>query len=134
MAQFPREQGAASRIPLISFSTEKDGRIATPVLRSMYLALDQVVTALAGRLSLGTGVDGAHTGHLDWQARAFTAPSVADTAFEVAHGLGRTPIGYVVIYQSLPGSLYADVSRGWTDEMVYLKSDAADAAFRVLLI
>ena len=133
MAQFERTAGAANRISLVPLSVDKDGQATPPVVRSLYQAVDKVLTTLAGRLSLGTGTDGEHTGHLDGQVRAFTTPAVADTAFEVAHGLGRTPIGYVVIYQSLPGSLYADVSRGWTEEMVYLKSDAAGAAFRVLL-
>lgn len=128
MALFPRESGAANRVPLVPYDPK------SPTLeRSMYNAVDQLRSLLAGRLTVGAGGNGAHAGNFDWQEREFVS-GLATKPFDVPHGLGRTPRGYIVIYQNFPASLYADTSRGWTDEMVYLVSDTDTVTFRVLLI
>lgn len=54
------------------------------------------------------------------------------TEFNVAHTLGKIPLGYIVTGQDGPGTLYDGATA--TDKVtLYLKSDAATTTFRLLV-
>jgi len=51
----------------------------------------------------------------------------ANTKITVSHSLSKVPIGYIVINQSVAGSLYDD-GTAWTNTKIYLKFNVAGAA------
>jgi hypothetical protein len=55
-----------------------------------------------------------------------------DTEFSFAHGLDRTPRGFLIINQDKAGSFYAGTT-AWDDTDIYLKCSAATVAFTVLV-
>lgn len=130
MALFPRDGGQANPPPLERFATERDNKtVPLGVLRSIHKALDKLRATVAGRLSFGTFIDGGHTGNFDGQFREFTSTT---RDMEVPHGLGRVPTGWLPIDQNAGGHLFRDVTKGWTEEVAYLSSDAVGVTFRVI--
>lgn len=98
----------------------------------------QTVETLArrfnGLISLGDGVSFNWAGNIDAQTLHFVTPAVADTAFEIPHGLSRIPVGVIVVRQTAVGTLY-DPADGlaWTDGSLVWKCSAANVAFTVLV-
>lgn len=69
------------------------------------------------------------------QLKSFTSDAVANTEFAVAHTLGRTPTGRVILYQDKAGDLYQGPSTGtaWTSTNLYFKCNVASVTFYVLI-
>jgi hypothetical protein len=57
----------------------------------------------------------------------------ADTARDIAHGLGRVPTGVVVVLQS-GGVVTATKVAEWTADLAYLSADTADTQARIYFI
>ena len=57
----------------------------------------------------------------------------ADTEFTVAHGLGATPTGYIVVSIDKAGIVYKG-STAWDATNMYLKCSAANAALKLIPI
>lgn len=55
-----------------------------------------------------------------------------DTEFSVNHGLGSVPTGYIVISRDKAATIY-DSTTAWTIENIYLKSNVATVAIRLLI-
>ena len=62
---------------------------------------------------------------------SFTSNGVADTETTVAHSLGRVPTGVYVYEQDKAGSLYK--SKAFDANNIYMKSDVATVAFKVIV-
>ena len=58
---------------------------------------------------------------------------LADSEFSVAHGLGRTPVGYFIIGRDCACSVY-DGGSANTATTLYLRCSVANAALKVLII
>lgn len=54
------------------------------------------------------------------------------TEFSISHGLGKIPLGYIVIGQSGAGSVY-DGTTPNTKDILYLKSDVSSKTFRLFV-
>lgn len=57
----------------------------------------------------------------------------ADTPREVAHGLGEVPDGYLVLW-ALVGDVNAENLTTWTDELAFLRADAANTRARIIFV
>ncbi len=82
-----------------------------------------------GSLSLGTGSGVA--GNLNARFLSVTTNAAADTESAFAHGLGRVPVGYIVVRNGNGGVVYGGVT-AWTAENIYLR--CTTASNQVLLI
>lgn len=91
---------------------------------------------LQGRIRLGDGGDGTSGENIAGQFQEFTSDAVADTQFTVAHTIGSIPVGYIVLWQNIAGTLYQGPSTGtaWTDSNIYLKCNVASVTFKVFLL
>lgn len=94
--------------------------------------LNQLFTALNGRLQFGTATTGFDGVNIQGKYKQFTT-TTANTEVTVAHGLGYVPNGRLVIWQDVAGSLYQGPSTGtaWTSTNAYFKADTANVTFMV---
>lgn len=70
--------------------------------------------------------------NLDVRRVTVTTHATPGTEFSVAHTLGKVPVGYIVYGQSAAGSVYDGVTAN-TKTTLYLKSDVAGAAFKIIV-
>ena len=100
---------------------EKDGKIGVQAINQLNSYMGAVVRKMNRGLSRGTGEQGTLTGNLFGQYIEFTTPSVADTEFEVPHGLGQVPIGFDTVLTNKAANLYSSSYGSWSDSLIYLK-------------
>jgi hypothetical protein len=93
--------------------------------------IQEIQKTINGGLRLGDGTNGTRAGNFSGQLIEFVSPAVANTEMEFLHGLGRVPIGWVVLYQDLAGSLYASIPESWSNKLLYLKSSVASCTYRI---
>lgn len=70
--------------------------------------------------------------NFDAKMLEYVSDSTPGTETSVSHPLGRVPAGYVVYGQSAAGSVY-DGSTAWTEQKIYLKSDAGSVTFKLIV-
>ena len=70
--------------------------------------------------------------NMRWRLVDYTSNAVADTEDTVAHTLGRTPVGFVVLSINKPGVVYQ--SNDSSPSQLKLKCSAADANVRLVVI
>jgi hypothetical protein len=68
--------------------------------------------------------------NLDARLVTVVSDGTPGVEFSVAHGLGKTPVGYKVYGQNGPGSVY-DGTTGNDKTTLYLRSSAATTLFRL---
>lgn len=51
----------------------------------------------------------------------------------IQHGLGFTPLGYIVIWQSDSGAIYGGPTNLWTNQAIVISSDVAQDARIIVL-
>lgn len=95
--------------------------------------ISSLFTAMAGRIRLGTGVDGARGENISGEFQVFTSNATPDTEDAIAHTVGAIPIGYIVVKQDKAASLYLG-STTWTNSNVYFKCNVASVAFTIFLL
>jgi hypothetical protein len=96
--------------------------------RDLLTTLSAWASNLAAILDAGISVDD----NMDATRISVTSHATPGTQFSVAHGLGKTPLGYIVCGQNKAGTLYYGATA--TDKTtLYLKSDASSATFNLLV-
>ncbi len=75
-----------------------------------------------GGLSLGTGSGVA--GNLNARFLNIVTNATANTESAFAHGLGRVPVGYIVVRNGNGGVIYDGVT-AWTKDNIYLRCTTA---------
>lgn len=66
------------------------------------------------------------------QYQDVTTPGTANTEFTVNHGLGRVPVGYLVVGRDKAAIIYNSTT-AWTETAIYLKCNVATVAIRLLI-
>lgn len=61
-----------------------------------------------------------------------TTPGTPDTEFSIEHGLGFIPVGFLVVGQDKAATTYKGVT-AWDSEKIYLKTNVATVALRVMI-
>ena len=113
---------------------------ATEAANELWIADVSAVPAIdnapAGKafasISLGTGADGTLAGKLGGIYQVLTTSATPDAENTIAHGLGRTPIGYVVVKSDKAGDVYTGTT-GWGTTNIYLKATVASMAVTILI-
>jgi hypothetical protein len=111
------------------------GKIPEMLLQDLNRWMQGVTAALNGGLRLGPegpalyevsrpagvpSLNGVRAGNLDAQIRQFYF-DVAATVYEVPHGLGRKPIGIIVLQTTQYGAtIHSTRMTEWTDQHIYL--------------
>jgi len=92
----------------------------------------QLFECLKGRVRFGTGDDGARGENIAGAFQVVTSAG-ADEEFTVAHGLGATPIGFLVLRQD-KGAVIFDSGTTWDDTNLYLKSTIASTTVTLFVL
>ena len=90
-----------------------------------------LVRLLVGRISLGTGGDGSWSGNVDGQYVVASCPGAA-TTFAIGHGLGRVPVGAIVVAKTAACDIYTAPDIAWSADFLYLRGTAA-ASLKLLI-
>ena len=114
-----------------AISVSKEAQFEPP---NQDLQIQKIVDAFQGRITFldtsFTSADGRHSENLDGEFQVFTSNGVADTEEAITHGLGRAPVGFIIMNSSKGANLY-DSGTTWTDTIIYLKSDTASTTFTI---
>lgn len=117
--------------PKIQFGLE--GKLEQKAIASMNAFNSMIVRKLNGRLSLGDGSQSSLTGNTFGQYVEFVTPGVANTQFQIDHGLRKDVITRWIARQNKAAHLYDVNLSGWGSKSVYFKCDTASALFKVAL-
>lgn len=85
-----------------------------------------VITCLQGRVRFGPGTSGNRGENIQGQFLQITTNGTKDTESTFTHTLGSIPIGYIVLWQNIAGSIYQGPTTGtaWTNTTLSLKGSA----------
>ena len=113
-------------------------------IRVLQTNLDLLFTFGQSRVRLGDGTTGTAGENLSGEFVEFTSDATPDTEFTVSTATngtfqqseGTIPVGRIILWQDLAGSLYQSPTSGtnWTSSSVFLKCDVASVTFKVFLI
>lgn len=112
---------------------DDEGKLPSQDIEAVNLYFRDLAQLLNGKLGLGFGTNFGRAGNLDAQWIHVPAQGTADAEFEVFHGLGRTPVGYLVALQTAAGSLYVSRFEAWTRTKALFKSSATGVEFRIIV-
>lgn len=111
---------------------DKDGKIDSGSIASWNSWAKAVTRLLNGGLRLGDDwLNSAYAGNLDGQLVEFN--TVGGTTVEVAHGLGRVPLGRQILGQTSFATLKDTNITGWGPKKVYFLADDV-CTWKVLLL
>lgn len=109
------------------------GKVPETLISTLYNRVKGLLEAFNGQISLGDGTVYGWCGNLDAQEIEVVSDPVANTEFEVPHGLGRLPIGYDVTRRSSAGVIYDNGNGNWGVDKIHLRCSAAAMTFRLRL-
>lgn len=92
--------------------------------------------ALQGRVRFGGGTSGHNGENISGQFLQITTNGSANTESTFTHTLGSVPVGYIVLWQSIAGSIYQGPSTGtvWTSSTISLKGSAISITALLFLL
>lgn len=61
-----------------------------------------------------------------------TTPATPDTEYSIEHGFGTVALGFIVVNQDKAAVTYKSTT-AWDSNKIYLKTNAASAALRVMV-
>ena len=101
-------------------------------IRRLEQDTSQLFEAFKGRVRFGTGTDGDRGENLAGEFQVVTSAG-ANTEFEIAHGLGAVPIGFLVLGINKGGVVY-DSGTSNTSTTLYLKCTEATATMKLFIL
>lgn len=88
-------------------------------------AIRGLLRSFNGRISFGDGSNSSQSGNIDGHTKEVVFTS-ADTDYEVPHGLGRVPIGIIVLDVNEDGAVVRGGSRGsWSPTRLFVRCNVA---------
>jgi len=94
--------------------------------------LESPIEHPGGSAGLGDASDGSIAGLLNAIYQVYTSNVTPDTEDTIVHGLGRIPVGFLVVDKDKAGDIY-DGGTAWTDTNIYLKCSVATVAAVILV-
>ena len=101
-------------------------------MRRLEQDLSQLFLFSQGRVRFGTGTDGDRGENISGSFQVVTSAG-ADTEFVVAHELGATPTGFLVVRTNKGGVVY-DSGTAWNDTNIYLKCTTASTTLTLFIL
>jgi len=99
--------------------TDSEGRVTNAPRYNEYIR--QVVRSLFWNITLGNGEDATRVGPFEAQYRVAVFTKKNEDQI-IGHGLGRQPVGYLVVGQNANGAIFVPDVLTWTDEYIVLQS------------
>ena len=123
--------GMVADMPPITLS---EGKLTDQQAAYITDAIRALIRQFNGRISLGDGSNSSLSGNIDGQTREFYFV-LANTDYEVPHGLGRPPIGIIPLDVNVDGAVVRGNQRGdWNASRLFLRcSQAGTTALFVIV-
>lgn len=74
----------------------------------------------------------SHGDNMDEREVSFTSSGTPNAENTIAHTLGKVPSGFIVVNKDKAAHLYAN-GTAWSKTQIFLKSDVATVAFKILV-
>jgi hypothetical protein len=93
-----------------------------------------LVRTINGLITFGDGSNSSQSGNIDGQTKEVTFAD-ADTDYEVPHGLGRVPIGLIVLDVNSDGAVVRGGSQGsWNVFRMFVRCNTAGTTARFVVV
>lgn len=102
-------------------------------IRRLEQDMTQLFECLKGRIRFGTATDGYRGENLSGGFKTLTSSAVADSEETIAHGLGATPVGFLVLRQDKAGSFY-DSGTAYDATNIYIKCSTATVTATLFIL
>ena len=114
--------------------TLSEGKLSDQQAAYMTDAIRNLIRAFNGRVSFGDGSNSSQSGNIDGQTKEvfFVA---ANTDVEVPHGLGRVPIGVIVLDVTVDAAVVRGSQRGdWNSSRLFLRCSQAGTTALLVVV
>lgn len=115
---------------------EETEEVPGAIIKFLTTLSDQIIalyTKVNGGLSLGDGGQSTGAGNLNAQWIEWKFSATPDSVEAIPHGLGRIPVGYMVMRRDRAAIVYDANTGGWGETMLYLSCDTASALVKLLV-
>jgi len=130
MANLQRIDDTEVMIGNIPDITLVDGKLTEPMAKSLGTALRDAIRKINGLISHGSAIHG-HRGNIDECHVDVVFPGTADTEVAVPHTLERVPAAVTQVRADRACITYDSSSGSWTDKLLYVKNNTANATVRL---
>jgi hypothetical protein len=97
-------------------------------------AIRNLLRAFNGLISFGDGSNSSQSGNVDGHTKEVTFVN-ANTDYEVPHGLGRVPIGIIVLDTNADGAVVRGGSQGsWSTTRIFTRCNVAGTTARFVIV
>lgn len=123
--------GYVADMPPITLS---EGKLTDQQAAYITDAVRSLIRAYNGGVSFGDGSNSSHSGNIDGQTKEVYF-ATANTDVEVPHGLGRPPIGIIVLDVNVDGAVVRGNQRGdWNDNRLFLRCSQATTTALLVVV
>lgn len=125
MAKSTRISTGAGMIADLPAVSSQDGKLTDTQVSYLTDAIKRVISAINGKITLGDSTNSSQSGNIDGQWKEVTFAS-ANTDYEVPHGLGRVPVGIIVLDVNVDAAVVRGGSRGsWSPTRMFVRCNQA---------
>lgn len=124
--------GMVADLPPVAIAS--DGKLTDTQVSYIFDKLRVLIQAVNGRLTFGDGQQSSQSGNIDGHTKEVVFTN-ANTDYEVPHGLGRVPIGIIVLDVNADGAVVRGGSRGsWSPERIFVRCNVAGATALFVIV
>ena len=114
--------------------TLNEGKLTNQSAAYITDAIRGLIRQYNGFVSLGDGSNSSWSGNVDGQTKEIYFPA-ANTDVEVPHGLGRPPIGIIVLDVNVDGAVVRGNQRGdWNANRLFLRCSQAGTTALLVVV
>lgn len=127
----PTGTGMLARLPPIQ---SNKGQLTDQQISFITDHIALIVDAMNGHISFGDGTNSSQSGNIDGQIKEMTFVN-ANTDYEVPHGLGRVPIGLIVLDSNSDGAVTRGSNQGsWSSNRLFVRCNVAGTTVRFVVV
>jgi hypothetical protein len=134
MALSPRKRTAGTSIADMPPITLSEGKLTDQQAAYVTDTVRNIVRRFNGFISFGDGTNSSWSGNIDGETKEFFF-AAANTDYEVPHGLGRPPIGIIVLDVNVDGAVVRGSQRGdWNATRLFLRCSETGATALMVVV
>ena len=134
MAISPRIRKGTGYVADMPPITLSEGKLTDQQAAYITDSVRSLIRAFNGGISFGDGSASSHSGNIDGHTKEVYFP-LANTDVEVPHGLGRVPIGMIVLDTNTDGAVVRGAQRGdWNATRLFLRCSIAGTTVLLVVV
>lgn len=134
MAESKRIFNGVGMIPDMPPVQSDGGKLTDTQVGYVVDTMRNILRTVNGRLSFGDGSHSSQSGNIDGQTKEVTFVN-ANTDYEVPHGIGRVPIGIVLLDINVDAAVVRGGSQGsWSASRLFVRCNVAGTTARFVVV